>query len=148
MSLRGLQRPRKVPQHIRSLARTSHGPHATSLRKAITTCVLPSLLYGTGCWYGGHTKTSRISRADRVSEVSARLGWHVATIDKIVALAARGMLSGWRRVPTSILFRDAGVPRAHVALEGAKLRFALRLRTVDVGNPLAARLTPQTRQRG
>jgi hypothetical protein len=37
----------KVARHLRSLANTSHGPPAAALRKAVTTCVLLSLLYGT-----------------------------------------------------------------------------------------------------
>ena len=38
---------RQVAQHIRNLARTTDGPPASSLRKAVTTCVLSSALYGT-----------------------------------------------------------------------------------------------------
>jgi hypothetical protein len=46
----------KVAYHIRSLARTTYGPPASSLRKATIACVYPSLLYGSKCWYRGRTK--------------------------------------------------------------------------------------------
>jgi hypothetical protein len=38
---------RRVANHIRSLARIKDGPPAVALRKAVITCVLPSILYGT-----------------------------------------------------------------------------------------------------
>ncbi len=39
---------RKVSYYIRGLARTTYGPLASSLRKAVTTCVLPLIL--SLCW--------------------------------------------------------------------------------------------------
>ena len=47
---------RRVAQHIRALGRIRHGPPAVALRKAMITCVLPSLLYGIEVWYAGRTK--------------------------------------------------------------------------------------------
>jgi hypothetical protein len=38
---------RKVAYYIRGLARITNRPLASSLRKAVTTCVLPSILYST-----------------------------------------------------------------------------------------------------
>jgi hypothetical protein len=54
----------------------------------------------------------------------------------------------WRTTPTVTLFRDAGLPSAEVALEEAKLRFAMRLRTIDERHPLVRRITPPTNLRG
>ena len=128
--------------HIRGLARIKDGPPASSLRKAVTTCVLPSVLYGTEAWYAGRTKPPRQYRTAREEEVSARNGWHVEVVDKTLALAARGVLPVWRTTPTVTLFRDAGLPSAEVALEEAKLRFAMRLQTIDEQHPLVRRITP------
>ena len=141
---------RKVAQHIRGLAKTTCGPPADSLRKAVVTCVLPSLLYGAEAWYGGRTKPPSINRADCTKEVSARMGWHISALDKTLAIAARGVLPAWRTTPTAALFREAGLPSATVALEEAKLRHALRLRTVDENHPLAprTRVPPIGRGRG
>ena len=69
-------------------------------------------------------------------EVSARLRWHIATLDKTIARAARGILPVWRTTPTVTLLRDAGLPSAASALEEARLRFATH---IDEGHPLASR---------
>ena len=83
---------RQVARHIRGLARTSDGPPASALRKAVITCILPSILYGTEAWYAGRTKPPRLLCSDRHKTVSARNGWHVEIVDKTLALAARGVL--------------------------------------------------------
>ena len=129
----------QVAFHIRSLARTTYGPPASSLRKATIACIYPSLLYGTECWYRGRTKPPRTLKPGRPLEASAHVGWHIAAIDKTIAIAARGILPVWRTTPITTLFRDARLPSAAVALEEAKLRFAAHLRTIDADHPLARR---------
>jgi ribonuclease HI len=129
----------KVAYHIRSLANTAYGPPASSLRKATMACVYPSLLYGAECWYRGRTKPPRTLKPGRPAEVSTYVGWHIAVMDKTLAIAARGILPVWRTTPTATLFRDAGLLSAATALEEAKLRFATHLRTVDAEHPLARR---------
>ncbi|RAL61224.1 hypothetical protein DID88_010303 [Monilinia fructigena] len=47
---------RQIARHIRGLAKTVDGPPASALRKAVITCVIPSLTYGTEAWYAGRTK--------------------------------------------------------------------------------------------
>lgn len=88
-----------VAAHIRSLGRTTYGPPAASLRKATIACVLPSLMYGAKCWYGGRTKPPRTQRPGQ-PEVSARLGGHITAIDSALVIAARGILPAWRTIPT------------------------------------------------
>ena len=63
------QKARKLVFHIHGLARTVDGPLASSLRKAVITCVLPSLLYGSEVWYGGRTKPPRHTRGGQVVDV-------------------------------------------------------------------------------
>jgi hypothetical protein len=130
----------QVAFHIRSLARTTYVPPASSLRKATIACIYPSLLYGTECWYRGRTKSPRTLKPGRPLEPSAHVGWHIAAIDRTIAIAARGILPVWRTTPTTTLFRDARLPSAAVALEEAKLRFAAHLRTIDADHPLARRM--------
>ncbi|RAL58040.1 hypothetical protein DID88_009163 [Monilinia fructigena] len=84
---------RQIARHIRGLAKTVDGPPASALRKAVITCVIPSLAYGTEAW-------------------------------------------------------DAGIPSAEAMLEEAKLRFALRIQTVDEAHPLVRRITPPIITRG
>jgi ribonuclease HI len=130
----------KVAYHIRSLANTTYGPPASSLRKATMACVYPSLLYGAECWYRGRTKPPRTLKPGGPAEVSTYVGWHIAVMDKTLAIAARGVLPVWRTTPTATLFRDAGLSSAATALEEAKLRFATHLRTIDAEHPLAGRM--------
>ena len=138
----------KVAHHIRSLARTTCGPPASSLRKATIACVYPSLLHGTECWYRGRTKPPRTLKPGRPPEVSAYVGWHIAAIDKTIAIAARGILPVWRTTPTATLFRDAGLPSAAVALEEAKLRYATHLRAIDSDHLLTNRAVVPIVNRG
>ncbi|EDN11159.1 conserved hypothetical protein [Histoplasma mississippiense (nom. inval.)] len=140
------KKARAVAQHIRSLGKTRDGPPADALRKAVTTCVVPSLLYGTEAWYGGRTQPAR--HTGRSGEVSSRLGWHGGTVEKVLTMAARGVLPVFRTTPIATLYRDAGLPSAMVALEEAKMRFATRLQVVDEKHPLASRIAPPMITRG
>ncbi|KAF7568414.1 hypothetical protein PtrM4_130270 [Pyrenophora tritici-repentis] len=132
---------RKVANHLRSLANTAHGPPAGSLRKAAITCILPILLYGAETWYEGRTKNPRIARVSRKPTVSTRVGWHLTTIDQALVAATKAILPAWRTTPNAVLLREAAMPSAQVALEEAKLRFAVHLRTIDDKHPLTNRTT-------
>ena len=142
------KKARKVARHIRGLGKTQHGPPPSSLRKAVLTCVLPAALFGTEAWYGGRYKPARQVRGNRPAQVRARVGGLVTMVEQTITLAARGVLPVWRTYPNTALLRDAGLPSAMAALEEAKLRFAFRLKQVDVDHPLVSRLRPRTRQRG
>ncbi|KAK7177446.1 RNA-directed DNA polymerase from transposon x-element, partial [Paraphaeosphaeria sporulosa] len=118
------------------------------LFEGLITCVLPRLLYGTEAWYGGRTKPPQVLRQAREKEVSTRLGWHVAAIDKVLTLAVRGVIPAYRTTPNATLYRDAGIPTAATALEECRARFAMRLQTLDEAHPLTQRATLQTVNRG
>ncbi|EDO03066.1 hypothetical protein SS1G_05545 [Sclerotinia sclerotiorum 1980 UF-70] len=123
----------KVSAHIRSIARTVHGPPASYLRKAVIACVLPVALYGTEVWYAGMTKPGLGQHGpDRSMDMKA----HLKLIDKVINTAARGTIPVYKTTPIVALIKEAGLPSGWVALEKAKLRFALRLQTVDFRNPL------------
>ena len=130
---------RRVAHHIRSLGRTAHGPPASSLRKAVITCTLPSLLYGSEVWYGGRTRLNVQEK-----QTSAKVGWHISVIEKTIMLAARGVLPAWRTTPNTAILRETGLPSGIAALEEAKLRFALHLQAVDAAHPLAKRSKTDT----
>ncbi|ESZ89587.1 hypothetical protein SBOR_10028 [Sclerotinia borealis F-4128] len=116
-------------------------PPAHAMRKAVTTCVLPSLLYGTEAWYGGRFKAARRLKTGQ-TKVSARLGWHVTQIEKVLTVAIRGVIPAWKTTPVTALYCETGLPSAMAALEEAKLRFALRLQSVDATHPLTKRIEP------
>ncbi|RAL60819.1 hypothetical protein DID88_010144 [Monilinia fructigena] len=126
----------KVARHIKGLAGVKFGPPAASLRKAVITCVQSSLLYGSEIWYGGRLKPSAAAGYNRNQLVSTKLGPLIDKVNKIIVLAARGVLPAWRTAPTASVLRDAGLPSGGTALEHARIRFALRLRTLDAAHPL------------
>ncbi|EDN05465.1 predicted protein, partial [Histoplasma mississippiense (nom. inval.)] len=70
------------------------------------------------------------------------------TVEKVLTMAARGVLPVFRTTPIATLYRDAGLPSAMVALEEAKIRFATRLQVVDEKHPLASRIAPPMITRG
>ncbi|RAL58021.1 hypothetical protein DID88_009099 [Monilinia fructigena] len=100
----------KVARHIKGLAGVRFGPPAASLRKAVVTCVQSSLLYGSEVWYGGRRKPSASHGYNRNRLVSTRLGPLIEKTNKVMVLAARGVLPAWRTAPTASVLRDAGLP--------------------------------------
>ncbi|RAL59500.1 hypothetical protein DID88_006613 [Monilinia fructigena] len=91
-------------------------------------------------WYGGRLKPSAAAGYNRNQLVSTKLGPLIDKVNKIIVLAARGVLPAWRTAPTASVLRDAGLPSGGTALEHARIRFALRLRTLDAAHPLVRRL--------
>jgi hypothetical protein len=57
-----------------------------------------------------------------------------------LVLAIRWVLLVWKTTLLLVLFRDAGLLSAETTLEGAKIRFAIRLQTVDNKYPLVRRI--------
>ena len=137
----------KIAYHIRSLGKIKNGPPAKALRKALITCVLPSLLYGSEIWFSGRRKSVTSSHDPTANTVSTKLGGHIDRCNKVCLQAARGVLPAWRTTPTAILLSEAGLPSAAVALEQARLQFAMRLQTVDPQHPLVNRIEPEGTQR-
>ncbi|RAL63708.1 hypothetical protein DID88_003355 [Monilinia fructigena] len=126
----------KVARHVKGLAGVKFSPPAASLRKAVITCVQSSLLYGSEIWYGGRLKSSAAAGYNRNQLVSTKLGPLIDKVNEIIVLAARGVLPAWRIAPIVSVLRDAGLPSGGTALEHARIRFALRLRTLDAAHPL------------
>ena len=137
---------RKVAHHIRQLGKTKDGPPASSLHKAVTTCVLSSVLYGSEVWYAGKSRVAGYRRDGTAKWVSNRLGGLIGMVGSAIVLAARGVLPVWRTTPLTVLHRDSGLPSAEVALEEAKSRLAYRLKAVDKDHPLARRTAPTGRK--
>jgi ribonuclease HI len=137
-----VSKARHVAGHIRNLARTKDGPPASSLRKAVVTCVLSSALYGAEAWYGGRSKPAITGPRDK--ESSTKVGGHLKLVQSAITLAARGVLPAWKTTPITALLRDSGLPSAEVALEDARARLALRTQTVDEGHPLTGRIKNRT----
>ncbi|RAL64643.1 hypothetical protein DID88_001676 [Monilinia fructigena] len=113
----------KVARHIKGLAGVSP-PYYMGRR--------------SGTAAGGKPSASHGYNRNRL--VSTRLGPLIEKTNKVMVLAARGVLPAWRTAPTASVLRDAGLPSGSTALEHARIRFALRLRTLDAAHPLVRRL--------
>ena len=68
------------------------------------------------------------------------MGWHIKQVQRVIDTAARAVLPVWRTTPSNTLCRDASLPTAGIALEEIRLRFALRLHSVDRKHPLVPRM--------
>ncbi|ESZ93305.1 hypothetical protein SBOR_6311 [Sclerotinia borealis F-4128] len=76
------------------------------------------------------------------TESSTHLDWHMTQIEKVLTIATRGVIPAWKTTPVTTLYREAGLPSAMATLKEAKLRFALRLQSVDETHPLTKRIEP------
>lgn len=112
----------KVANHLRSIANTKNGPPPHSMRKAVATVVLSSVLYGAEVWYRGQKRLTRM-------------------VHRVLCVAAKAILPSWCTAPHTTLLRDSGLPSAEVALRHVRARLALRLGTVHTSNPMVARAT-------
>lgn len=137
-----------VARQIRALANMQYGAPADALRKVVIACVTPTALYGTEVWYGGREKPA-VNRSQAGKDlVDSRVGWHIDQLQRSLLTAARAVIPVWRTTPTSIIFRDAGLQTAQVALENARWRFAHKLNVVDDLHLLASRVLPPKILRG
>ncbi|PWI64413.1 hypothetical protein PCL_10481 [Purpureocillium lilacinum] len=131
----------KVVRHLRNLANTRHGPPPSALRKAVLTCVLSVLTYGSEAWYPGMTRSRTNTKTYQTNEVSTRQHGLVNEIGRVLIGAIRTVLPVWRTTPTSTLYRDAGLPTAQVALDKACMKFSIRLRAVYHDHPFVRRIS-------
>ncbi|KAM5342922.1 hypothetical protein ACJ41O_013888 [Fusarium nematophilum] len=136
----------KLTRHIHNLARTTRGPPASALRKAILTCVIPTVTFGAEIWYGGATKSPTGKKHKNHTEVATRQQTSINDIDIVIRNAIRAALPVYRTTPRATLHRDAGIPTAAVILDNIRQRYGLRLRTIDQEHPAIPRL-PQQRGR-
>jgi hypothetical protein len=72
---------------------------------------------------------------------SNRLQHSISLIQKAVNHALRGCLPVWKTTPLPALYREASVPPVEQLLGSARVRHAMRLRTLDKQHPLVHRST-------
>jgi len=131
----------KVADHLRAIATATRGPPADGLHKAVKSVLLPTALYGHEVWYKGRTRPPK-SRGQRKSVVSTCLGGYINLIQQCLLKAVRGVIPAWKTCPKDAMFAISGLPTAEIALEEARRRYAVRLRTIHADHPLANRQTP------
>jgi hypothetical protein len=73
---------------------------------------------------------------------------YIKIVELTLVLVARRVLLVWKTTLLPALFRDAGLPLAEAALEGAKIYFAIRLQTIDNRHLLVWRINLRPTARG
>ncbi|RAL60503.1 hypothetical protein DID88_000278 [Monilinia fructigena] len=112
---------RQIARHIRGLAKTVDGPPASALRKAVITCVIPSLRMERK--HGTQAGRSPLGFSGLAAARRSAPGWDGTsiTLDKTLSLAVRGVpFRIWRTTPTVTLYRDAGIPSAEAIAGGGQ----------------------------
>ncbi|KAI7909091.1 reverse transcriptase [Pyricularia oryzae] len=95
--------------------------------------------------------TSTSPGIDGITVRLLKAGW-VSLAEPVRRLyqPVRAILPAYKTTPSSIVFRDARLPSARVALAYTRLKYGARLRFADKGHPLVNRLrkTPRARNSG
>jgi ribonuclease HI len=128
-----------IAYHLKSLANTTRGPLPHAVHRAVTACIVPTLLYGAEAWYPGMTMPEKNHR-DR--ERPTRIQHLMKKMDKAIRQSIRTILPVWKTTPTPILHRESGIPPMSQLLEAVRYRFSARLKSLDDKHPLAVRTAP------
>ncbi|KAK8912630.1 hypothetical protein VCV18_012309 [Metarhizium anisopliae] len=62
-------------------------------------------------------------------------------MSKALKQAIRAILPTWKTTPIAVLHRESGIPPVHQLLEARRLRFSVRIKSLDHAHPLAKRTT-------
>ncbi|KFG77505.1 putative reverse transcriptase [Metarhizium anisopliae] len=127
-----------VAHHLRSLGNTRRGAMPSAVQRAVRACVEPILLFGVEAWYPG--KTSPRCRQP-TKEGPSRIQQLVRKMSKALKQAIRAILPTWKTTPIAVLHRESGIPPVHQLLEARRLRFSVRIKSLDHAHPLAKRTT-------
>ncbi|XP_044715189.1 endonuclease-reverse transcriptase domain-containing protein [Hirsutella rhossiliensis] len=125
-----------VAYHLKSLANTKHGPLPGAVRRAVRACIEPVLLHGTEAWYPGLTSPRWTQPA---KEGPSGIQQLIRKMNKSLHTSIRAILPVWRTTPINALHRESGIPPVIQLLEGRRMRFAARLKSLDEAHPLAKR---------
>lgn len=105
------------------------------MRNAITTCILPTVLYGAEAWYQGPPGP------EHRGHLAVQAGL-VRDLDMCIKAAIRVALPAWKRTSSAALHRESGIPLASFLLQQIRLRAAARYARLDGSHPLVSRLYP------
>ena len=134
---------KSLTYHLKGLANTQRGPLPTAMRRGILNCVVPTLMYGTEAWFPGLTRPS-IRYPHNI--VRSGIQHLLDRQSRVLLHGIRAVLPTWITTPINALYRESGIPPIEQLLEAQRLRFAIRLQSLDRDHPLTNRvkLKPQT----
>ncbi len=121
-----------VAEAMKSLGNTVRGMAPHLIRQAVIACVYSVATFAAETWWQGPDKRGGQGLAQ--------------PLDKAFKTAARAIVPAYKTAPITALFREAGLNRASIHLEGIRRRAAVRLFRLDPEHPLAQRaFQPQPR---
>ncbi|EXU94515.1 reverse transcriptase domain protein [Metarhizium robertsii] len=130
---------KKAAGHLHGLCNTKHGPLPAAVRRAVKACVEPILLYGMEAWYTG---TESYTAWHGTKKVRPQIQHLVDKLDPVLRRAIRAILPVWKTTPVPIYHQESGIPPVPLLLEARRIRFAARLKSLDLAHPLAQRTAP------
>ncbi|EXU95101.1 reverse transcriptase domain protein [Metarhizium robertsii] len=82
-----------------------------------------------------------------IEKWAAKIQHLVDKLDPVLRRAIRAILPVWKTTPVPIYHQESGIPPVPLLLEPRRIRFAARLKSLDLAHPLAQRtdLTPIVR---
>ncbi|POS81729.1 hypothetical protein EPUL_006590, partial [Erysiphe pulchra] len=126
-----------VTAHLRRFNNTMKGSPPYLLRQAVTSCVLPVVLYGIEAWWPGDRNLAW--RRKKLQELKHQCGKQIQLLSKAIHMSLRTILPIYRSTPLPILFREGGLPPTRIMLEEIRLRKALRIQNLDARHPMRKR---------
>lgn len=126
-----------VAAHLRRLNNTMKGSPPYLLRQAVTSCVLPVVLYGIESWWPGDYTLAW--RRKKLQELKHRCGKQIELLSKAIHMSLRTILPIYRSTLLPILFREGGLPPTKIMLEEIRIRKALRIQNLDARHPMRKR---------
>src|ERR1700694_203798 len=96
---------------------------------------------GGTCALHTYTPNQFVRKGGQFRQVRTGLQHSISLIQKAVNHALRGCLPVWKTTPLPALYREASVPPVELLLDSARVRHAIRLRTLDKQHPLVHRST-------
>lgn len=134
-----------VSGFLRRLNNTQRGSSPQLVRQAIKACVIPVVLYGAEVWYPGTTEFG--SRNGKHFLKNSRNGKQVSRLNRAIISGLRAVLPVYKTTPLPILYRESGILPAFELLKYARIRQALRIRSLDELHPLRQRAFEQVHTR-
>ncbi|EFY94393.2 reverse transcriptase, RNaseH [Metarhizium robertsii ARSEF 23] len=123
---------KKAAGHLHGLCNTKHGPLPAAVRRAAT--------LDTGPRY--HTGTESYTAWHGTKKVRPQIQHLVDKLDPVLRRAIRAILPVWKTTPVPIYHQESGIPPVPLLLEARRIRFAARLKSLDLAHPLAQRTAP------
>ncbi|EXU94857.1 reverse transcriptase domain protein [Metarhizium robertsii] len=89
-----------------------------------------------------HTGTESYTAWHGTKKVRPQIQHLVDKLDPVLRRAIRAILPVWKTTPVPIYHQESGIPPVSLLLEARRIRFAARLKSLDLAHPLAQRTAP------